>query len=354
MITIKNVKTQGGSISDIFVRSSAACMLDAKEQLLSLPALIDVTDYSGVLPGTSDGDWEARAKELLASGITTVCESQGMPPETAKAQREQVNSRLKTAKMPLSIQFFCDGTKPANFNHIGKSKAFFKGIKTSMDLANIPLPPYENALERIFQIAAQEDIIIAICLLQDQKEAALAAVKLALKLTEKYSAQLCLQHVRTRDEIALIQKAKEQNLLVYAQIAYQHLFINDKTISEMTLDALSHFLPTLVDQDALWTALNSGIIDLVGSGSRIFPSQDPALAAGLWLPSMLTAYLENKLRLDTLVAVTRVNAENIFRLPPSEDIVLVDLKTSRSSDLMKKPLLGWPVHVIAQGELITL
>lgn len=364
MITIKNVKDKSGSITDVFVRSPDTHILDAKAQLLSLPAFVDAnTDFTIPLEAPS-GDWEAWAKALLQSGITAVF-LKDISPEIAKSQKEQVESRLKTVKMPLKVYFFVDGTNPSNFDEIGKSKAFFKGIKTSIDLANVPLKPYNNALERIFQIAAQEDLPIIIDLLQsnkgitEQRKAALAALKLAIELTEKYGAQLCVQYVRTQDEIALIQAARERNLLVFAEVGCPHLFINEANSSEMALTSSAHFLPTPVDQNVLWKALNNGIIDMIDSGSRIFSNQHLTLATRLWLPLLLTAYQENKLSLETLIAVSRVNAENIFRLSPNEDTVLVDTSTIQPPTIQLaaqslKKLIGWPAYLIIQGELITV
>lgn len=364
MITIKNVKDKSGSITDVMVQSSDTHILDAKAKLLSLPAFIDVnTDF--IIPlEAPNGDWEAWARSLLQSGITTVF-LKDTSPEKAKVQKEQVESRLKTVNMPLKVQFFVDGTNPSNFNEIGKYKPFFKGIKTSLDLVNVPLKPYNNALERIFQIAAQEDLIIIIDLLQSHKEiseqrkAALTALKLAIKLTEKYSAQLCVQYVRTQDEIALIEDAKERSLLIYAEVGCPHLFISEANSSEIALTSSSHFLPTPADQNFLWKALNKGTIDIIDSGSRIISNQHLTLATKLWLPLLMTAYQEKKLSLETLIAVSRVNAENIFRLSPNEDTVLVDTSTVNLSNIQPpvqflKKLIGWPVYVIAQGELITI
>lgn len=383
MLTIKNVKTQSGTTTDVFIQNASTQTLDAKAQLFCIPSFIDVDNNLNI--NTSHEDWTTIGKTFLLSGITTIF-VQAISPQMVKTQRTQIEDFLKKSKIPLNVCFIADGTDVVNFDDIGRKKAFFKGIKTKIDLQNIPLPPFKNALERIFQIAAQEDLIVIIDLLQDkeneaeERKAALKTINLAIGLTEKYNAQLCLQHVRTQEEIALIREAKKQNLLIFAEIGFPHLFISEANASEAPFLS-SYFLPTPKDQNALWAALNNGHIDMIGSGSPIFQERYSVFTSQLWLPSILTAYQEKKMSLDTLIAMTRVNAQNIFSLAPNEDVALIDFNlnvsivkeheknqtigsiiisemNSLSSSKIKTQkklfdnLTGYPAYIIAQGEVL--
>lgn len=374
MITLKNVKTPSGAVTDFSLDSTSSHTIDAKNQLLMLPAIIDTDANIAAFPGRANVDWSVQARKILQSGITAVFYGEGLSPKSAKGQVKEINTLLDTAKNPLQINFFCDGNQPANFNDIGKSKALFKGIKTSMDLAaEIIEPPYSSALARLFQIAAQENLIVIITLLQgkrdpkEQRKTAIAAVELSISLAQKYNAQLCLQHIRTREELELIGEAKKAGILIFTEIAYPHLFMKEDRVLSVANDSSVPFVPTPIDQEALWQALNDGSIDLIGSGgSRFSPVEDPSFSGRLLLPCLLNAYHEKRLSLETLIAVTRVNAEQIFRLPPNQDVVLVDLSVTRplavpsslevahSSAWEKVTLTGWPSHVITQGVLFSI
>lgn len=363
MITIKNVKTQSGALTDIQVSSLNVQTFDAKALLLNIPALVDLDECLRAPLETTSDDLKIWSKAIVESGITSVF-LQAIAPSKAKSFREYIDPILKNLNSPLNLYFFADGTNPDNFNDIGKFKAFYKGIKTTVDLSKIPLPPYGNALERVFQIAAQEDLAIVIDLLQyglsasEERKTAFHAVEISIKLTEKYNGQLCLKNVRTENEIDLIQKAKEGNLLVYADVSCPHLFISEDNVSQTNLGN-KHFLPTAVDQKSLWEAMNHGVIDMISSGGSLFAQDAQQSAFKLWLPALLAAYQEKRLLLDTLVALTSVNAQNIFRLPFNEDSLLVDMNISTSMKMGPSPyparsLTGWVNYVIANGELFTV
>lgn len=370
MLTIKNIQTPHGDITDLTFANAKSQSIDAGKKLIAFPAFIN-TDL-GFSTFQNSSDWLPQAHMLLQSGISTVFDKKSISPDEAQRHEQQLAEILNKDKNGLHIHFFCNGSQPASFDKIGKNKQYFKGIKTSMDLAKVAMAPYPSALDRIFQIAAQEDLIVVISLQDHTREApqkqrnhALATVKHAIALAEKYSAQLCLQHVRTSEELTTIKNAKERGILVFTEVAYPHLFLSEIDLSTDAIKAAEIFLPSPIDHQALWKALNNGSIDIVGSGTGLSSPEDPIGLAKMFLPIMLNAYNEKKLSLDTLIGVTHVNAQNIFRLPPDDDVVLVDMTISKSlgSPLSKKdPLLaqwaerkltGWPVHVIAKGELLS-
>lgn len=345
LITFKNVKTHEGFITDVVAGSPVVETIDAQSQLLSLPTFIDVGSNFNAPLETSDEAFATQAKTILQAGITSIF-SKPIDPHAAEILNNQTVETLKHLNVPLQINFFADGTHLANFNDVGKFKSFYKGIKTSIDLKNSSLPPFKNALDRLFQIAAQEDLIVIIDLLQNtntlsmQREMALENIITAIELTEKYSGQLYIQHIRTQEEIALIESAKDQQLLVFADVSYPHLFNHDSSPFQ-NLFLPTTFLPTPEDQCILWKALNRGYIDVVSSGCQQILNQESSITVRQWLPTMLYAYHQERLSLPTLVALTRVNPENIFSIPPNTNVVLSD------ESLASK-------YVVVNGELITV
>src|SRR3990167_5790742 len=103
----------------------------------------------------------------------------------------------------------------------------------------------ETALENAFQIAAENDVLVAVHA-EDEKliqirsgeyigtdpalhslirnpEVAAQAVEFAIGLVRKYKTHLYIAHVSTSDELHLIRKAKREKLPVYAEATPHHL-----------------------------------------------------------------------------------------------------------------------------------
>ena len=106
------------------------------------------------------------------------------------------------------------------------------------------------------------------------------------------------------------------------------------------------------DQQVLWEALNTGVIDFIGTDhaphtiaekSQPYgqsPSGIPSI--DLLLPLLLNAVNEGKMTLEKLIEVSRTNIEKIFRLQANDDYVLVDLNLERIvSDGFLQTKVGW-------------
>ncbi|MEI8124419.1 MAG: hypothetical protein WCG42_01535 [Parachlamydiaceae bacterium] len=316
MITIKNVKTSAGTIVNHTIDNSNSQVIDGERRLLMIPTMIDIdaimkTDLN-----------ENITNRYIAAGITTIFDAEARSAEEMLKRQEQTTKQPS----PLRVHYFYKGNNPNEFSLIGKIKQSVAGIKISFDLAEKPIAaPHTSALDRIFQIAAQENMIVVIALLQgkgdtkEQRKTASTHVEHAIKLAEKYSTELCLQHVRTKEELALIKEAKQRGQLVYTEVAYPHLFITEKDFPNgMILNGPVLFLPNDDDQNALWEGIRSGAVDMIGSSGILLSPPE------LLLPLLLQAHEEKKISLDKIIEITRVNQEAIFRLPQNHDVVLID------------------------------
>lgn len=354
MITLKNIKTLSGDLKEHTIESAHSQVIDGQGKLLMLPAFIDVD------APFNHQEWTKQALSFISWGISTIFEAAGEKPEVVKKQQEALQDLFKTGKTPLRLHCFLDGNDPKHFQAIEKTKSYTLGIKTDFNLNKVPIEaPHTTALARLFQIAAQENRIVAIALMQgqgsaeEQKKTALNAVEKCIGLAEKYSTQLCLQHLRTQEEMRLVRGAKKAGILVYAEISYPHLLLTSKDSSQTEKTS---FLPSPADQEALWEAINDRTIDLIGSGTFLGQPE-------LFVASLVDAAQRNKMHLDNIVSLTRQNVENIFSLRPNKDIVLIDTtlaSTPSSKSIQQKSLAallknrtfeGWPVFTIVNGEI---
>jgi dihydroorotase-like cyclic amidohydrolase len=363
MITLKNVKTVSGTVIDHTIESSQSQMIEGYGHLLLLPAFID-PDALKTVDVNAGKTWLEQARGYVSSGITTVFDAHGRPAHEVLEHLNSVQAALRTEKIGLQYHCFCDGNEPAQYDSIGKIKQKVVGIKISVDLDGKPIAaPHLSAIDRIFQIAAQENLVVTAALVQghadpsEQRKEAYRSMKKLISFAEKYSAELCLQHVRTSDELTLIKEAKDNGILVFAEAAYIHLFVSDKEFKHVDeKDGRVFFLPNKDDQDALWRGVNDGSLDMVGSAGLLSPPQ-------LFMPMMLQAHLQGRLPLSKLIEVARANTESIFRIPHTEDVVLVDLVEEKEPHQelfgknhplflwQGKKLKGWPKYTVASGNV---
>ncbi|MEI8365460.1 MAG: hypothetical protein WCF65_03485 [Parachlamydiaceae bacterium] len=361
MITLKNVKNLNGAIVNRTIDSPITQVIDGEGRLMMMPALIDIFALF-----KEDRPWEQTAREYIEAGITSVFDNKACSAKDVAIHQQHTEKMAAQHNLPLHVHFFFDGNNPQEFDVIGKNKSSVAGIKITLDLAQKPIaPPHISALDRLFQIAAQENMIVTVALIQgnegveEQRKTARISVEQTLKLAEKYSTELCLQHVRTKEELDRIQDAKKRGLLIHVEVAYPHLFLTDKDFPKGTqFNHATLFLPDEQDQEALWAGINNGSVDMVGS-SGVFSPPD------LLLPLLMESHAEKRISLDKIVEVTHINAEVIFRLPQNHDVVLVDPDAYKKipQDIIDgNPILshwgtrtfsGWPVYVITEKAIFS-
>jgi dihydroorotase len=404
MLIIKNIQKLDGSVGDVSLQNSAETVIEGKGLTL-LPALIDPHVHFRTPGAEHKENWISGAQAALQSGVTTVFDMPNNQPgcttfEAIIKKHELIRSQLDQAGIPLSYHLYF-GADRKHLKEIPKIRDLAIGIKVFMGSSTGDLLIDDDAtLQEIFKIAADLDMIVSVhaedestvrsnkqkmdgqnapsCHSQVRsKEAARIAVNKALELSAKYQTRLCILHVSSSDEIELIKKAKASNVPVFAEVAPHHLFFSTKAYEKWgTKVQVNPPLREEEDQAMLWSALNEGIIDFIGTdhaphtleekmqGYGKAPSGIPSIE--LLLPLLLNAVNQGKLSLSTLVNVTRKNIEAIFRLKSNSDLVLVDLKRSKEvkdphlktrcgwSPYAGEHLTGWPVYTILQENLYFL
>lgn len=402
MIKIKNVKSLEGTLMDFAVESQTDKELDAEGRLTLLPALIDPHVHFRTPGGNHKEDWITASKAALAGGVTTVFDMpNNFPSCISKARLEEkkqlIDKQLAECKIPLRYHLYI-GADQNSIAEIGKCSKQIIGVKIYMGSSTGDLLMTDDkALDRVFQIAAQENLIVSVHA-EDEKtillnkvkhggeldpavhskirdrKAACAAVEQAISLVEKYNGRLAILHVSTKEELDLIRKAKQKELLVYCEVTPHHLFLSENDYRSWgTKVQVNPPLRTTADQAALWEGIHDGTVDMIGSDhaphtleEKSSPyGQAPSGIPGVetTLPLLLNAYNENQISLDKIIHLTSLNINNIFELKPNNDLVLVDLdlvKEVIDTDLKTKcgwspfagrKLKGWPVYTILKGHI---
>lgn len=359
MITIKNVRTVGGEVTNYEIPSSKVFTIDAKEKLLLFPGVIDPHICFGS-PDTQN--WKLAIQSAIRGGITTAIEvpSEALPNNTKK-DLEQKNRRIAKGLSDLNIPLnhlnylLYSGSNLEEVDQLGMEKQMIKGIVIHLDYEKGEV--LDHHWDNLFRLAAQEDIPIVINAWNEnskwpkaKKEKTL--LEKAIDHVEKWSNRLYVLNVSTQKEIDLIQEARKRALLVFAETTPQHLFPED-----------------LSKADHLWKALNNNVIETLGSGCVVNShGHDTIFYNGenhspsdpiFFLPFLITAVHEKKISLDKLVSLTSHNIRDIFELHKTLDFTLVDVETEqtiqrthsgRSVDIKLK---GWPVYTILKDHIFS-
>ena len=161
-------------------------------------------------------------------------------------------------------------------------------------------------------------------------EAEALAVKKAIELAGEANCPLYIVHVSSKESLAHIAKAKNKGQEVYAETCPQYLVLDDSKF-EGSFEEVSKFVfsPPLrkkADNEALWEALKSGVIDTVGTDHCPFTQEQknrgrndfreiPNGAGGVEHSlSLLYTYgvLAKKISIGQFVVITSANAAKIF------------------------------------------
>lgn len=212
-------------------------------------------------------------------------------------------------------------------------------------------------------------------------ESALMATRRILRLAAETGRRLHVLHVSTAEEMTLLAQHKRR---VTAEVTPHHLTLCAPDCYER-LGSLAQMNPPVRDQrhqDALWRAIQDGLVDVIGSDhaphtlqekAKPYP-QSPSGMTGVQtlLPVMLNHVHAGRLSLERLVDLTSAGPARIFGLEGKgrialgfdADLTLVDLAARRTirNDWIAScsgwtpyddlDVTGWPVHTIIRGQVV--
>lgn len=173
-----------------------------------------------------------------------------------------------------------------------------------------------------------------------------------LNLVRQYRKWTHFCHISTADEIRYLRDAKEEGLPISIGVCPHHLYLTQDDLS--TLGALGLMKPELktkVDQEALWQAVENGVVDIIESDHAPHTlaekqSDNPPFGVpGLetTLPLMVLAMQRGRINENRLIKLLATNAQKIWQLtPPDGTYTLVDVDAHFTID--RKHLctaVGW-------------
>ncbi|MDB2414964.1 dihydroorotase [Rickettsiales bacterium] len=380
---------------------SADKVIDA-QNLHVLPGIIDSQVHFREPGNEHKEDLEAGTRAAVLGGVTAIFEMPNTnPPTTSKEALEDKISRMKNRSW-CDYAFFIGGTpvKDTNWHELEQLPGC-AGIKIFMgsSTGNL-LVDQDEAIEDIlknscrrvavhcedearlkerFHIAQEGGHARFHHKWRDEKTALFATQRL-LKIARKTGHVVNVLHVTTKYEMELLADYKD---VATVEILPQHLTFTDEDYEKQgSFVQMNPPIRTKDHQDALWKALNEGIVDVMGSDhaphtkeekAKTYP-QSPSGMPGVQtiVPIMLNYVNQGRLTLERFVDLMAGGPARIYNIAGKgriavgydADFTIVDMNEKRTitndwivskcgwTPYNGKEVQGWPTHTIIRGNVI--
>lgn len=377
----------------------------------------EVIDCTGlhVLPGVIDSqvhfrepglewkeDLETGARSAALGGVTAVFEMPNTEPTTTSPDMLTDKLNRAAGRMDVDHAFYAGATNE-NYGVLGEMEAMLGccGVKVFMGASTGSLlVESDEGVERVlkaikrraafhsedeYRLAERRSLAVqgdwtSHPVVRDP-EAAIRSTTRLLRLAAKTGKRIHVLHITTAQEMELLRDAKD---LASVEVTPQHLTLVAPEAYER-LKAKAQMNPPIREQhhvDALWRALNAGIVDVIGSDHAPHTLEEkarpyPASPSGMpgvqtLVPIMLTHVNAGKLSLRRFVELTSAGPQRVFGIASKgriaegydADFTLVDMKRRETitNEWSKSksdwtPFEGfeataWPVGTIIRGKSV--
>jgi dihydroorotase len=398
-----DVGVAGGRIVAVgaLANAKAAEVFDAKG-LHVLPGVIDTQVHFREPGNAHKEDLETGSRAAVLGGVTGVFEMPNTnPPTTTRAAIDDKLSRAKN-RMHCDYAFYA-GATPQNVGALADLERMpgvcgvkaFLGSSTGTLLLSHPddiLAALKSGSRRVAVHSEDEDRLEA---RMDQRirgdvrshpvwrdvETARASTERVIGLARKAGRRLHILHTTTAEELPLIAAARD---LVTMETTPQHLTLAAPECYER-LGTYAQMNPPIRDarhRDALWQAVNEGLVDVIGSDhaphtreekDKVYPDTPSGMPGVQTLATILLDHVNaGRMTLERFVDLTSAGAARIFGIASKgrislgfdADFTIVDLKKKRKIEnswiasrcgwtpFDGMTTTGWPVATIIRGKTV--
>ncbi len=327
-----------------------------------MPGVIDVHTHMRDPGFTRKEDFISGSKACAKAGITTFIDMPNTNPATITKEALEMKRKDAGEKSAVNYGFHFGGSSDNNSEEIKK----VEGVLSTKVFLNVStgkmLVEDDNVLE---------DIVKAVNFLTVHAEGEM--IKKALEFNKKFGKGIYICHVSSKEEMEIIEKAKADNIFnnelhpVFAEVTPHHLFLDeemkDSSDEKRMLYRMKPELKTKADREYLWTCIEKGIVDTIGTDHAPHLKSEKMEKITFGMPGvetslalMLTAYNQGKIGLMKIQELMCENPAKIFGIKNKgmlkegydADIIAVDIEKEwevRKEELLSKcgwsPYEGW-------------
>lgn len=398
-----DVGVSGGKIAAIGALSGAKAeeIFDAKG-LHVLPGVIDTQVHFREPGNEHKEDLESGSRAAVLGGVTAVFEMPNTNPPTTTAAAIADKLRRAAGRMHCDYAFYV-GATPDNAGELAELERLpgvagvkaFLGSSTGtllLDREEAILAALKAGTRRMAVHSEDEARLKArkaLAVRGDVRthpvwrdgETARASTERVLRLARQAGRRIHVLHVTTAEELPLLAAARD---IASVETTPQHLTLAAPECYER-LGTYAQMNPPIRGCDAraaLWAAVQSGLIDVIGSDhaphtreekEKIYPESPSGMTGVQTLVTILLDHVAaGRLSLERFVDLTSAGAARLFGLAGKgriaqgfdADFTLVDLKATRkieNSRIASKcgwtpfdgmTTTGWPLATIIRGRIV--
>ncbi|KKT01133.1 MAG: hypothetical protein UW07_C0050G0009 [Candidatus Nomurabacteria bacterium GW2011_GWF2_43_8] len=290
--------------------------------LLRIPGLIDAHVHLREPGSTHKEDFYTGSRAALAGGFTFVLDmpNNAVPILTEKLLEEKITLAREKALCDVRFYFGTNGKNIEEFEKVSDKPEVF-GLKLYCNhTTGEMLVENPDLLEKVFAGWKSAKPILV--------HAEGEQLVTALRLAEKHKRRIHVCHISQASEVELVRQAKIKKQKVTAGATPHHLFLTKDAIIKMKGYAMvKPPLGTEADQDALWTGLKDGTIDIVETDHAPHTRAEkeknppafgvPGLETALGL--MYKAVKDGRITHDDVIKFLYTNPKAIFNVPDQPD-----------------------------------
>lgn len=402
-LVASHIFIEKGKIKSIGKLEKAQKTIDAQGSVV-IPGMIDAHVHFRQPGSEQKEDFYSGSRAAAKGGVTSIFDMPNTNPPTTTLQA--LEQKLELANRYCIVNYGLHfGATPDNAAAIEKAPTRSVKIYMGSSTGNL-LVDKADAVRDIFKAAKRSGKVTLVhaeneaCLKEYSSQykqltepepemhsqirassCAVKAVKDAINLQQYVGNKLYFCHTSTKEELALIRKAKKQSHKIFCEVTPHHLFLDVRAYR--TYGNFVKVNPPLryaEDREALWKALADGTVDTIGTDHA--PHLPDEKEKAYWeapsgipgvetvLPLLLDAVNKGRVSLAKVIELTSANPARIFgiknkgaiKVGYDADLVLVDMQaTTKLESIESKAkwspfgdmnLQGWPIVTIINGNIV--
>ena len=363
---VRDIAVSGGRIVGLGSGFKGAEELDCRN-LHIMPGVIDSQVHFREPGPTHKEDLETGSRAAVMGGVTAVFEMPNTNPTTTSAEALVDKVARAQHRMFCDFAFYVGGTRE-NVDEISALENLpgSAGIKVFIGSSTGDLLVEDDSgLEKIIsklsrraafhsedEFRLRERVKFQVAgdaashpVWRDAEAARLCTERL-LRIAKKYNKRIHVLHISTADELPLLAAARD---LATVEVTPHHLTLSADDYARLgTKLQMNPPVREKYHREALWYAINSGLVDVLGSDhaphtleekAKPYPSSPSGMTGVQTLvPMMLTHVNKGKLSLERLVDLTSHGPQRIFNIKSKgriaegydADFTIVDLKRTET------------------------
>ncbi len=408
-IVVEDGKIQSLTKSSLSIQADT--VLDARGNLV-LPGMIDMHVHFRD-PGFPDReDFQSGTSAAAAGGVTTVADMPNTVPSVTSVEALREKIEIIDRKALIDFALIAGAGELSADMLVSLAKGGVVGYKTFMIARFKELAASDGQMLDNFETIAETGLP---CMIHAENEdivsrgiekakalgrvdpiahsefrppiAEVEATARTIMLAGETDVHLHICHMSTKGAAKVLGWAKKRRRKVTGETSANYLLLNSEVMKKVGPFAkIDPPLRSPQDQDALWEALNGGVIDVIASDHAPYPKEDkekgwqniydaPSGGTGVetTLPLMLDCVNRGLITLERLVETFAVNPAKIMGLYPRKgvlapgadaDIIIVDPMSQfviKGEELHSKQKItalegyggkGRPLTTIVRGKVI--